>query len=106
VYSVRLFDTTPASFLSGVMMGKSTQSLQGSSADLAGRKSLSFAISTSSPICVTSHFCARLALNQDGGLQSGTLLANHGRLFESAQVKWEAQSFVGLEFSLNGTTGY
>jgi hypothetical protein len=64
---------------------------------------MSFTVKTFFNSTITSDFCARLAKNPEGGLQTGNIVANHGRLFESAQTKPERSIFVGLEFSLNGT---
>lgn len=89
---MRLFDSVPSSGAPGA----------DKAIEIANRQSMSFTVKTTFTSTIISDFCARLAKNSEGGLQNGNIVANHGRLFESSQVKLERSVFVGLEFSLTG----
>lgn len=100
LYSVRLFDAAATSGAQRGVVGSAVRSLD---VENTLRKSISFSICarTSDGLDLTSYFCARLAMNGEGGLQNLSVLANHGRLFEGTLTKLEVAPFVGLEFSLN-----
>jgi hypothetical protein len=102
LYSVRLFDSSSNSTLS--KMNNNSAMRKSLSLENSLRKSISFSIraEVEGEFEVTSHFCARLAMNGEGGLSNLSVLANHGRLFEGTLAKYELDPFVGLEFSLNG----
>jgi hypothetical protein len=102
LYSVRLFDSI-SSGGGGSIAQNQNASAKSLSVENSLRKSISFSITLArDTLELTSHFCARLPLNGEGGLQNISVLANHGRLFEGSQIKFEVQPFIGLEFSLNG----